>query len=188
MKKLIAIAALLAFCFVASAQTNTPPTLPTQILGYFTAFNTNLSDTFGNNNFDLWSGADSFQNAPHPLLNEIGASYDLYEFARLNTNAETFFVLSAEIVARNEGVAGSFVSGQGGFGISAVIWDTKATVYVDGGTYLGANSKITSDDLFAEIGVRVKKALGHHAYGGLDLGVQLPRNSQYVGVIAGVTF
>jgi hypothetical protein len=172
MKKIILLSCLLLLGLSAWAQITNPPappnpvTLPTQILNYFTAFNTNLDSTFGNNRFDLWIGAASVQNTGHPLLNTIGGSYDIWR-PTPGTNG-TQLAIAPEIDTRNEGVAGSLISAQGGIGLSALIHDTKATIYLNGGKYIPSEF----DPWFGEIGLRVKKAFGLHFYGGLGLGIQ----------------
>jgi hypothetical protein len=199
MKKLLASIGLCLLCTGLFAQNTdiTPPTsppsgasLPGQVLGYFTSFNTNLDSTFAANRFDLWAGASSIQGAAVPLVNDIGVSFDVWRPSLLGTNSKTSLALAPEAVIRNGGVAGSLVSLQGGVGVSAIIHDVKATLYLDGGGYLDDkdNPQAFDQRLYGEIGLRVKKAFGQHFYGGVGLGAQFPDSAQVFSAFAGATF
>ncbi len=190
--KPILVAALLSLAAVTTlpAQTNnyTPPGLTglgDTVLSYFTAFNTNLDTTFKDNRFDIWTGASSIQGGINPLVNDIGGSYDLWRPTPA-TSATTITAVSGEFIARNSGVAGTLVSAQGGLGFSVIVHDAKATLYLDGGSYLAG--QWTRENLYGEVGFRVKKALGAHFYAGVGIGVQFPRNAQVLSALGGATF
>jgi hypothetical protein len=118
-------------------------------------------------------------------MNDIGGSYDFYKSVK--TNSEVATSLSVEVETRNEGVAGSLVSAQGGLGFSLIVHDAKLTIYGDGGGYLDKGLE-ASDRWFGEIGLRVKKAWGRHFYGGVGVGVQFPNNNQVFSAFLGATF
>lgn len=196
MKRALALLAVAFFLLTGNsqAQTNIPPSGLTDfgntVLGYFTSFNTNYDVTFKNNRFDLWTGASAIQGGVNPLVNDIAGSYDLWRPTQANTNSGTFTALSVEALARNSGVAGSIVSGQGGLGFSVIVHDTKATVYLDGGSYAEGRGA-----LFGEVGVRVKKAIGTHFFMGVGIGVQFrpagptdQKHPQVLSALAGATF
>lgn len=194
MKKLLTSLLLLAGLALASAQVNTnpPPSgingLENTVFGYFTAFNTNLV-TFRLNRFDLWTGATAMQGSTHPLLNDLAGSYDLWR-PTPSTSSAVQTAISLECVTRNEGVMGSLISVQGGLGLSAILWDVKTTLYLDGGSYLDplAVGEHWDSRLFGEVGVRFKKALGQNFYAGVGLGAQFPKNNQLLSAFAGLTF
>lgn len=190
MKKLILMIPLLALTSYAQVNTNVPPSglqdFGNTVFGYLTAFNTNLDSTFGSTRFDLWMGAVSSQNDLHHLMNNIGGSYDLIKF-HANTNSETSSAISLEVETRNDGVAGSLVSVQGGPAFSLIIHDVKLTLSAHGGGYLDKGLP-TNERWYGEIDFKAKKAWGRHFYGGVGMGVQFPRNDQLFFAEAGATF
>lgn len=196
-RKLSTLLAAASFALAGYSQqipinTNPPPAgfgdFSSTVLGYFTAFNTNLASTFQDNRFDIWTGASSLQGGPVSLVNDLGGSYDLWR-PTPGTNVATRTALSFEADFRNGGVAGTLVSLQGGLGFSLLLYDVKVTVYGDGGSYTAvAPAKWSKDDLYGEVGIRVKKAIGTHFYTGVGMGAQFPKNSQVFSAFLGATF
>jgi hypothetical protein len=171
---------LLAMCVSAFAQTNPPPPASAQsffssVQNYFTAFNTNLDDTFQSRG-NFWTGVDSIQGGDTPLANALGLSYTLYK------------KIDAHSVTRTGGVAGGLISQQAGLGLSFVVHDARLTLYADAGYELEGAHKSLSDRLYGEVGVRASKALTEHTYAGVGIGGQFPANRQVFSVFAGFTF
>ena len=115
-----------------------------------TSFNTNLT-TFTASKLDLWTG----MNYQHGLnvSAEIGGQYNLWG------------PVSVEAIARNVGVGGDLMSGQGGIGVHVIHYDLKVTGYVDGGFNAvdGAG--------YVEAGVRFQKAISQSTFLLLGVGV-----------------
>jgi hypothetical protein len=165
-------------CLAQTAATNAPPSQGTFIQSvqtYFTVFNPSNSCCFTNSTLSFWVGADSVQGGAVPLANDIGGSFQFWKG------------LSAEAVARNAGVAGALLSGQGGLGLNLVLVDVRVTPYLDGGynVYRAAGSRAAP--WFGEAGVRVQKALTAHTYGWVGVGAQLPQNAQVFSAGVGFT-
>jgi hypothetical protein len=189
---------LIALCHCQPAtcygqlQTNPPAPPATSsgalntMLGYFTSLNPALSDCFGSNTFTLWTGAASVQGGVTPLVNLVGASYDLWRPKPANTNSAAWTAISPEFQIDNSGVAGTVVSAQGGLGFGVGLCDVKATLYADA-LYQLPQGK-TKGQAGAELGLRVFKALGHNFFAGVGLAAQVPRNSQVLSAFAGATF
>ena len=161
----------------ASAQTN-PPAPPANtgtffdsVSGYFTSFNPQLETTFTNKG-TFWTSVDSMQGGKNPLANSIGLSYNPWQ------------MVSVEGVFRNSGVAGAVVDAQGGLGLNFKVHDVRLTAYVDGGYGFAEDE----DRIYAEVGVRVLKALTEHTFAGVGVACQLPANRQVLSVFAGFTF
>lgn len=171
-----------------TAQTNAPTgiqDLGNTVLGYFTAFNTNLDSTFGNSTFDLWTGIASVQNGDTPIVNELGLSYDVWQPSATNAVKTR---ISLEDAIRDSGLAGSLISEQFGLGFSIVVHDVKLTAYLDAGYDFFRSEPRFADRLYGEVGIRGKKALGQHFYSGVGLGAQFPRNSRVFEAFLGATF
>lgn len=90
---------------------------------------------------------------------ELGVSYDTFA-------PTTGTAIAPEAVFRNIGAGGDLLSYQGGVGFSVIHYDTKLTGYIDGGN----NQQVSR--VFIEFGLRVKKAITAHTYGGVGLGLQ----------------
>lgn len=163
----------------------TPPTsqgnFVSDIFGYFTVINTNLSDCFQSHKFDLWVGVVSVQASDIPIENEIGLSYDLFRGTATNA-MQTIGFFGVEAVSRNGGVAGSLIDQQGGFNAGVVICDIRLSGYADGGYDFYKKRP------YGEIGLRAFKALGHNFYAGVQAGVQFPNPAQVLSAITGVAF
>ena len=112
------------------------------------------------------------QGGTSPLMNSIGLSYDVWK------------MVSVEGVFRNSGVAGTVVDGQGGLGLSFKVHDVRLTAYADG----GYGFEDDQDKIYAELGVRVLKALTTHTFAGVGIGVQLPGDRQVLSAFVGFTF
>lgn len=160
------------------------PPLPTSegnflqtVQAYFTSFNTNLDSTFATERAEFAAGVDSIQGGKVPLANSLRVSYDL-------PGTNWWHGLSLESVTRDGGVAGGFISSQVGLGINFVVHDAKFTVYCDG----GYNIVDSNNREYAEIGIRVSKALTTHTFGGAGVGAILPGNSQTLQLFGGATF
>lgn len=178
--KSVALVGILALfgLTTASAQvaTNTPTgSFFTSVQSYFTSFNTNLDGTFEASKGTVWTSADSLQGGAVPLANSIGLSYKVYK------------LISAESVTRNSGIAGTLVSEQAGLGLNFAVHDTRLTAYLDGGYAFGEPGG-TTEKLYAEVGLRVTKALTEHTFAGVGVGAQLPANRQVFSAIVGFTF
>ena len=174
------ITTLAATLVTAQAQfsTNAPAAPPTStatffdsVTGYFSSFNPELEDTFTNRG-TFWTSVDAMMGGSSPLVNSIGLSYDVWK------------LVSLEGVFRNSGVAGAIVDAQGGVGLNFRVHDVKLTTYVDGG-YGFAESR---DAIYAEIGVRVLKALTTHTFAGVGIAAQVPGNRQVLSAFVGFTF
>ena len=184
LKNLIAIA-VLALGLSAQAQVGTnltPQSFFHTIGGYFTTHNLELTNTFGAHKGEAWTSLDSIQgnaSTSAKLADAVGFQYSVYDH------------LSLENVLRTSGVAGTIVSDQLGLGLNFVVIDTKITFYADAG-YDFEKSRLAGskfkDDLFGEVGVRVKKALTENTFGGVGLGIRLPDASQVYQVMVGFTF
>ena len=184
MRKIILLLNLLALPLFAATTPPPPATLPDTILGYFSAFDTNLL-TF-ENRFDLWTGASSIQGANTALVNDLGLSYDVFHLsAPTNSPGAAHIAIDIENTIRNSGVAGSLISEQGGLGLNVIVYDVKLTLYANGGYFLDPGE---SRRAYAEIGLRAKKAIGQHFYLGVGLGTQIPQNRQVFSAFAGATF
>lgn len=184
MKKVIIAVLCVSSCLCTIAQpiTNAPTvpapgSLPQTILNYFTSFDTNAT-TFTSNRVDLWTGADSVQGAVSPLVQELGLSYDL---VTVSSKAR----LGIEAIERNTGLAGNLDSVQGGLDLSIIVWDTKLTLYGNGGYYFDPGEV---QRIYGEVGFRAKKAVGQHFYMGVGTGIQIPRQRQVYEGFVGVTF
>ncbi len=146
------------------------------VVGYFTAFNTNLVDTFqSKNGGKIWTGVDSMQGGTVPLANSLGISKRVYK------------LIGIESVTRTSGVQGGLVSEQVGFNINYDVQDTELTGYFDGGYNLYTTTA-RNERLYGEIGLRIQKALTEHTYGGIGAGVQVPLNRQVLSAFAGATW
>lgn len=165
----IAFTGLLAAAGLCRAQTNTPP--PQQfyqtVFGYFSSFNTNLSDTFSTDTVDISAGADTVDNA------NMAASFTVEVLPFRSSSNVLASGLSIESVTRNATVAGILVSEQGGIGWSATHIDTRVTGYVDFGRRFD-----TSQNYFAP-GLRVKKALTDNTFAGVGLELPIYLNSNH---------
>lgn len=162
MKKYIAVVlSVLALSFSAKAQTNEGSFL-SSFGSYFSSFNTNLT-AFSSNQLDVDVGMDYVSGV------NISSSLGLeYIFDHMNNGLE----LSAESVTRNAGIAGIIVSQQAGIGLSKVIYDTKMTVYADGG-YSWANKQT-----YVELGLRLKKQLTTHTFAGIGLSIPIENGTR----------
>lgn len=166
-----------------SAQSNTPVSFIHTVEGYFISHNPDLTNTFGaTHKADIWTSLDSIQGdkaSAAKLADAVGIAYTVYDH------------LSLENVLRTSGIAGTIVSDQFGVGLNFTVIDTRLTLYGDGG-YNIENSHLAGtkfkDNLFGEVGIRVKKALTENTYAGIGLGVQLPNAAQVYQVVAGFTF
>jgi len=167
------------------AQTNAPaPTLPTSsgsfassVQSYFTSFNTNLDSTFSTARGEFAVGVDSIQGGTVPLANSLRLSVNMP-----GTNWLSAF--SLESVTRDGGVTGGIISEQVGLGINFVVHDAKLTLFADG----GYNFDDAAHRGFAEVGVRVQKALTEHTFAGIGMGAILPGNSRVFTAFTGFTF
>ena len=188
----LAAAAALAGAATAQIGTNQPAVpagaagLGSTVVGYFTSFNPALDPAFRDNRFTLWTGASSVQGGPQSLVNDVGASYDLWRPAP-PAGSSTLTAVGLSLDARNGGVAGTLVSVQGGPQFSVVVHDVKASLYLDGG-YYALDAVKSGDKLYGEVGVRVFKAFGLHFFGGVGMGCQFPANRQVFSAFAGATF
>jgi hypothetical protein len=204
MKTPILIAALAAGIALAGYSQSTninnllpkdlPPPAPTPTssqnaaetaLDYFISFNTNLADCFADNRVTLWAGASSVQGGAAALVNNIGASYDVYRPTPA-TNSPTLTAVCLDGQILNSGVTGTMVSGAGGVGFALIHFDVRAEVYADAVYNLGIGTMKAEAD--AEIGLRIFKAIGHNFFTGIGIADQVPRNSQLFSGYAGATF
>lgn len=158
MKKIVLSLMLVLSAVVAQAQTNQVPTTPADFIAnakdYLTSFNTNLS--WSSTKVDLWT-AVNYQNGLQ-VSDELGASYDF--------SIATNLAIAPEVVVRNAGIGGTIVDAIGGIGISYEHYDTKVTLYADGGDSLSASTPLV------EIGARIKKKMTVSTYTGLGISYQ----------------
>ena len=175
-KTRILIAAALLCAFTLTAQT--PPTdnqsFFKSVSLYFTELNTNLDSTFGAMNGCASAGVASIQKGGVTLANDITLS--------IAPSKLKGFGFSASV--RDSGVAGTIVSAQGGVEYHYITHDVDLTPYLHGGKWLMDTYKKP----FAEIGLRVSKALTTHTYSMIGLGVQLPTGGKVILGEAGFTF
>jgi len=145
MKKLIAIVSIMMLVLSVNAQTTTAgfieaapivsptpapavatPTTPADffsgIPGWMSTVNTNQS--WLTSPFSIWTAAN--YQAGLNTSAEIGGSYDLW-IPKPN------LAVSFDGAFRNAGIAGTIVSGQGGFGLSILHYDLKPTLSLDSG-------------------------------------------------------
>lgn len=165
-----------------STNTPTPPSgitdLGNTVFGYFTSFNTNLDMTFHDNRGLLWTGVDTVRGGVHPLLNELGGSYDLFQPAHSEHDTSTAIFL--EGVERNSGLLNTVTSVQGGIGFALIVHDVRLSLSGDCGYYLDTNGMSESQfhKLYGEVDVRAMKAFGPHFAGGVGTFVEFPNKAQ----------
>ncbi len=164
LKSAVFAIALISICLAipVSAQEVQPSQPPSssgnffsQATSYFSSFNTNLDGTFDAARGTFWTGAASIQGGSVNLANEIGLSYRVYKN------------ISLDSVTRTAGISGGILSQQGGLSLSLPVHDAQVTGYAAGGVRLGEGDKI-----FAEIGVRLRKALTAHTGAQIGYGIQ----------------
>jgi hypothetical protein len=175
---LVALATLLALG--AHAQTNLQQSFFNQVFTWGTSFDTN-SVTFLNTRGMFDTGVESRTGDGVPLINDLHASYDLVA----STNA-TSFRFGPDLLERNSGVAGTFLSTQGGLQVAEVHYDFRFGAAIDGGYW--ANSPTVRHRLFGEISLNAEKALGSRTYTGLRFSQEFPRNAQGIYAQLGFTF
>lgn len=174
----IFLVCLLAF-HIASAQTNAMPPIDNTSFfasaqSYFTSFNPEFETTFTANKGAAWTGISSVQGAGVPLQNEIGISYSIWKR------------MEAEVVIRDSGVTGGLVSAQAGLGVSAIVHDVKLTGYAHGGANLA--KEVQDPGPFAEIGVRIQKAMTTHTFTGLGAAIRFPGATRIFTLYTGFVF
>ena len=151
------MAALALLSMPAQAQTNDLPLTPQAVIGnigtYFTSFNTNL--TWTNTPISLWTGAN-YESGVN-TSSELGVSYDLWR-------PSPEMAIAPEAIFKNSGIAGTFVSGQGGVGISLFHYDLKVTGYLDA----GFNNPLNT--MFLDFGGRLEKKMTVSTFLGVSLG------------------
>lgn len=163
----------------SSAQTNSlPPIDNTSFFAsaqsYFLSFNPEFETTFTASKGTAWTGISSVQGAGVPLQNEIGISYSIWK------------KMEAEVVIRDSGVTGGLVSAQAGFGVSAIVHDVKLTGYAHGGANLAR--EVQDPGPFAEIGVRIQKAMTTHTFTGLGAAIRFPGATRIFTLYTGFVF
>ena len=193
---LVLAAAALALPARAQLATNGPAGSPPQnqtgffnsVVGYFSAFNTNLDSTFGANRGTVWTGVDSVQGGTQTLANTIGLSYDLWRTSAggSSTNGAGLgnIALSLETVCRNGGITGTVISTGAGAGLGFVVHDVRLTAYVDGAYYFPKGGS----QACVEFGLRAFKALSGHTFAGVGIGFQEPGARQIFSAFLGFTF
>lgn len=168
----------MAFSAMAQTNTNAPQNFLSTIQGYFSHFDPTLTNTFSDSKrLDLWTGAE--QNLGNNTAADLGIEFRAYTFS------ETVLSISLESVTKNAGIAGTILGTQAGVGLNYVYIDTKLTGYVDGGY------DFLNERPYAEIGLRVKKALTVNTFAGI--GIALPIEKGFTGrpnivIFTGFTF
>ena len=126
-------------------------TFLTTVQKYFTSFDTNSATFKKASEIDVMVSADTKDGVTSAGL---GLNYSLWKF------------VGVEGTVRNAGIGGVVVSAQGGLSVSRVIYDVKASFYVDGGYSFQLNTP------YVESGVRVLKALSPNTAAGVGTYLQ----------------
>ena len=126
-------------------------TFLTTVQKYFTSFDTNSTTFKKANEIDVMVSADTKDGVTSAGL---GLNYSLWSF------------VGVEGIVRNAGIGGVVVSAQGGVSVSRVIYDVKASFYVDGGYSFQLSTP------YVESGVRVFKALSSNTAAGIGTYLQ----------------
>ena len=126
-------------------------TFLTTVQKYFTSFDTNSTTFKKANEIDVMVSADTKDGVTSAGL---GLNYSLWSF------------VGVEGIVRNAGIGGVVVSAQGGVSVSRVIYDVKASFYVDGGYSFQLSTP------YVESGVRVFKALSSNTATGIGTYLQ----------------
>lgn len=185
-KVLIGVALLVGVAVTNAQQTNNPETgFFTQVFQWGTSFNTN-STTFLATRAMLDTGVESRMGDGLALINDIHMSYDVVGATYSAPTNISVLRFGPDLVERNSGVTGTFVSVEAGPQVAVIIYDFRIGLAVDGGYW--ANSAAVRHHLFGEACLDADKAIGSRTYMGLRFSQEFPRNAQGVYVKAGFTF
>lgn len=187
MKKFFILVLITASSFVAQAQTQTNPVTGffTQVFAWGTSFDTN-STTFLSTRGMLDTGVESRMGEGLALINDLHMSYDVVGTTYSTPTNATSFRFGPDLVERNSGVTGTFVSVEAGPQVAIVIYDFRIGVALDGGYW--ANSAAVRHHLFGEACLDADKALGSRTYTGLRFSQEFPRSAQGIYAKLGFTF
>lgn len=175
--KLLLTAILLTISLTALAQTdtNTPP-VPTSsgsffstATSYFTSFNTNANMGWIQKG-SLEAGVDSISKTDTHLQNSLRLSYSVWKN------------VSAELMARDSGVAGTWCSGLAGFGYNFKVYDTKLTLSALGG------KEFVEERWMGEFQLQASKKFTPFTYGFVRIGARIPVGSQIFSAGVGFVF
>ncbi len=171
---------------MAQTDTNTPappqssPAFWTTALNWLKSSNPNNEGTFFSRG-EAWAGVVSLQGSVN-IANEIGLSYKVYQPTNSN------FSVSIEAVTRDSGITGFFLSEQIGPCLNVKVKDVELSIYADAQYDLRAEGKSTLDNIHAEIGARVKKAMTQNTFIGVSMFTQVPGEVRGFGGYLGFTF
>jgi hypothetical protein len=182
MRKLFIIGALLAGVAVSHAQSTN---FFTGVEQWATSFNTN-STTFLSTRGAFDTGVESRTGDGVPLINDLHLSYDFVGTTYTAPTNVTSLRLGPDVLERNSGVSGTFVSAQGGLQAAIVHYDFRFGVAIDGGYW--ANSPSVRHHVFGDASLNAAKALGDRTFMGLRFSQEFPRNAQGYYAQLGFTF
>lgn len=173
MKKLLIIASVAVIATISHAQGVT--NFFNQVIVWGTTFDTN-NTTFLSTRGGLDTGVESRQGNGIALVNDIHLSYDLVGATYLAPTNVTVLRFGPDVLERNSGVTGTFVSVQGGLQAAIVHYDLRLGVSFDGGYW--ANQPGIRHSIYGEGAIEADKALGSRTYTGLRFSQDFPKNSQ----------
>lgn len=170
MKTLLAL--IMTVALSATAQTtNEPPKSPSSFFEtstlWFTSFNTN---NIWNQRGVLEAGVDSISKTDTHLANSLRLSYDVWKN------------VSAELMARDSGVAGTWVSGTAGIGYNFKVWDAKLTLIGLGGR------EFIEERWMGEFHIQASKKVAKYTHAFVRLGARVPVGSQIYSGGVGFSF
>lgn len=188
MKKLIAVIGIALLAMVSKAQTSTNSPQQTffgQVEVWATSYDTN-STTFLSTRGLFDTGVESRTGDGIPLINDLHGSYDVVGTTYLTPTNVSSFRLGPDILERNSGVSGTFVSAQGGLQAAIVHYDFRFGFALDGGYW--AQTATVKHHIFGEASLDADKAIGSRTYTGLRFSQEFPKNAQGVYAKVGFTF
>jgi hypothetical protein len=178
----IIIASICLLAISAKAQTTN---FLSQIYQWGTTFDTS-NTTFLSTRGMFDTGVESRQGDGIPLINDLHLSYDLTGATYLTPTNVSVLRLGPDVMERNSGVSGTFVSAEGGLQAAVVHYDFRFGVSVDGGYW--ANQPNSPHHIFGEASLNAEKALGSRTYTGLRFSQEFPHNAQGFYAQVGFTF
>jgi len=185
LKSIALAAALLCGLSTAQAQTNTPPTFTGALstaANWVSTINTNYSWA----DVILWDGA-VYANQIN-VANELGGSADLFHSVNEPNNMNGCLFDALEARARQAGIAGTFVSEQGGDELGWMKGDLRVFGFADF-VYLEQPQVLNAPCREAyEFGLQAEKMLSTSTAMALFVSKQEHQKSPFIGVNFTVTF
>lgn len=183
MKKFLILVIITASSFVAMAEPTT--NFFTQVFTWGTSFDTN-STTFLATRGMFDTGVESRIGDGLPLINDIHASYDVVGTTYLTPTNVSAFRFGPDVLERNSGVTGTFVSAEGGIQAAIVHHDFRFGASLDGGYW--STTGAVRHHMFGEASLDADKAIGSRAYIGTRFSQEFPRSAQGIYAKLGFTF